>query len=179
VTEAGIQLGIARARSGATIGRQRGITAPPVDVIAVQGALAKVADPELPVVSIVDLGMIGDVLVDPETGAVTVELLPTFVGCPAIEAIKGAIADRLTTLDVPVRIETTFRIPWTSDRITDAGRAALATVGIAGPSAPDLVRCPYCASDRVVLDSAFGPTQCRSLYYCRACRQPFEAIKSV
>ncbi|OGO58567.1 MAG: phenylacetate-CoA oxygenase subunit PaaJ [Chloroflexi bacterium RBG_16_69_14] len=136
-------------------------------------------DPELPMVSIVDLGMVGDVAIDRESGAIAVELLPTFVGCPALEFIRGAAAERLATFGAPVRVETTFRIPWTSDRITHAGRAALAAVGIAGPSAPDAVRCPYCASSRVVLDSSFGPTQCRSLYYCADCRQPFEAVKPV
>ncbi len=112
-------------------------------------------------------------------GAITVELLPTFVGCPAIGLIQTTVADRLQAFGVETRVETTFRIPWTSDRITPAGRRALATAGIAGPSAPDAVRCPYCASARVVMDSAFGPTQCRSLHYCRDCRQPFEAIKPV
>ena len=179
MSEAGTQVGIARARARAIVGRAGEATATPVDEVAVRAALAEVMDPELPIVSIVDLGMIGDVTVDPETGAVAVELLPTFVGCPAIGVIRGAVADRLATFGVPVRIDTTFRIPWTSDRITDAGRAALAEVGIAGPSAPEAVRCPWCASSLVVLDSAFGPTQCRSLYYCRECRQPFEAIKSV
>ena len=136
-------------------------------------------DPELPMVSIVDLGMIGAVSVDGATGAIAVELLPTFVGCPALGLIQAAVAERLGRLGVPVHVEATFRIPWSSDRITPAGRLALATAGIAGPSAPDAVRCPYCSSARVVMDSAFGPTQCRSLYYCRDCRQPFEAIKPV
>ena len=146
---------------------------------AIRAALSEVMDPELPMVSIVDLGMIGGVTVDHATGAIAVELLPTFVGCPALELIRAAATDRLAPFDAPVRVDTTFRIPWTSDRITPAGQAALTAAGIAGPSAPDAVRCPYCASARVVMDSAFGPTQCRSLHYCRDCRQPFEAMKSV
>jgi ring-1,2-phenylacetyl-CoA epoxidase subunit PaaD len=175
VTEAGIQVGTARIRAAAATGRRP----TQIDVAAVEAALAEVMDPELPMVSIIDLGMVGAISVDEATGAISIELLPTFVGCPAIGLIQAAVTDRLATLGVEIRVETTFRIPWTSDRITLAGRRALASAGIAGPSAPDAIRCPYCASARVVMDSAFGPTQCRSLYYCRECRQPFEAIKPV
>jgi len=70
-------------------------------------------------------------------------------------------------------------VPWTSDRISATGRAALAAAGIAPPTAATDVHCPWCTSARVMMDSAFGPTQCRSLYYCRECRQPFEAMKVV
>lgn len=175
MSEAGTQVGIARVRAGAVTGRP----VADIDASTIHAALAEVMDPELPMVSIVDLGMIGAISVDRATGATSVELLPTFVGCPALGLIQAAVADRLVAFDVPVHVETTFRIPWSSDRITLAGRRALAGAGIAGPSAPDAVRCPYCASARVVMDSAFGPTQCRSLYYCRDCRQPFEAIKPV
>ena len=81
---------------------------------------------------------------------------------------------------LPVRVDTTFEVPWTSDRISPTGRAR-ARGGGHRPAdrEPDDVRCPFCASARVVMDSAFGPTQCRSLFYCRACRQPFEALKAV
>ena len=175
MSEAATQVGIARVRSGVIPSLPRAT----VDVFAVRAALAEVIDPELPMVSIVDLGMVGEVALDPMTGEIEVELLPTFVGCPAIGLIQAAVADRLAMFGVDARVDTTFRIPWTSDRITPAGRHALAGAGIAGPSSPDAVGCPYCASARVVMDSAFGPTQCRSLYYCRDCRQPFEAIKPV
>ena len=113
------------------------------------------------------------------TGAIRVELLPTYIGCPALDIIRAAITDRLAALGLPVVVETTFNPPWTTDRVTAAGRAALNAAGIAEPSAPADVRCPYCRSVRIVIDSAFGPTQCRSLYYCRDCRQPFEAMKLV
>ena len=79
----------------------------------------------------------------------------------------------------PVRVTASFATPWTSDRITPAGLAALASAGIAPPTDVADTRCPLCASADVVRDSLFGPTQCRSLYYCRSCRQPFEAIKPV
>jgi ring-1,2-phenylacetyl-CoA epoxidase subunit PaaD len=130
------------------------------------------------VLSIVDLGVIHRVDIGP--GAIEVAILPTFVGCPALDVMRSAIVDRLgDEFGRPVRVETTFEVPWTSDRISAAGLEALRRAGIAPPAAPEDMRCPHCASANVVMDSAFGPTQCRSLFYCRACRQPFEAMKSV
>ncbi len=151
----------------------------PLDEASVRAALAEVMDPELPMLSVVDLGMVGDVLVGGSTGPIEVELLPTFVGCPALEVIRRSVTERLGAFGRPVDVTTTFRVPWTTDRISAAGIRALAAHGIAAPSAPEDVRCPYCSSARVVMDSAFGPTQCRSLHYCRECRQPFEAMKPV
>ena len=151
--------------------------APAPTVEAVRRALADVLDPELPVLSVVDLGIVHRIGVD--RGGIRVVLLPTFVGCPALDVIRASIAERLAGFGLPVQVETTFEVPWTSDRISAAGRQALAAIGIAPPSEPDAVSCPFCASTSVVMDSAFGPTQCRSLYYCRACRQPFEALKAV
>ena len=171
MSEAGTHAAIARARTGG-FGRADTPT-----VAKVRAALAEVPDPELPVLSVVDLGIIHRVEVD--AGGIRVAILPTFVGCPAIDVIRSSIADRLAAFRVPVRVDTTFEVPWTSERISAAGRRALLSVGIAPPDTPDAVRCPFCASDSVVMDSAFGPTQCRSLFYCRACRQPFEALKAV
>jgi ring-1,2-phenylacetyl-CoA epoxidase subunit PaaD len=143
----------------------------------VRAALAEVPDPELPVVSVVDLGMVERVSV--EGARIAVDLLPTFIGCPALELIESTVTQRLSTFGVPVDVAFTRRVPWTSDRITSAGRARLAAAGIAPPADPADVRCAWCASARVVMDSVFGPTQCRSLFYCRDCRQPFEALKPV
>ncbi len=144
----------------------------------VRAVLADVPDPEIPVLSVVDLGIIHRVAVGPE--AIEVAVLPTFVGCPALDIIRATIADRLgERFGRPVCVATTFEVPWTSDRISDAGRVALRRAGIAPPTNPEDVRCPYCASAEVVLDNAFGPTRCRSLFYCRVCRQPFEALKSI
>ena len=171
MSEAGTHTAIARARTG-RLGR-----AETPAVTDVRAALADVPDPELPVLSVVDLGIVHRVEVD--AGGIRVAILPTFVGCPALDVIRSSIADRLAAFGVPVRVDTTFEVPWTSERISPAGRRALASVGIAPPDAPDAVRCPFCASASVVMDSAFGPTQCRSLFYCRACRQPFEALKAV
>lgn len=141
---------------------------------AVLEALAGVADPEIPTVSIVDLGMVEQVEVS--ESAIRVGLLPTFVGCPALEMIASAVRDRLAEFDRPVEVEFGFGAPWTSDRITAAGRDALRASGFAPP---DEAACPYCGSLDVVLENLFGPTQCRSLRYCRACRQPFESFKSI
>ena len=146
--------------------------------VDVRAALATVPDPELPVLSVVDLGIVHRVEVRADT--IDVAILPTFVGCPALDVIRSTISEHLgERFGRPVHVATTFEVPWTSDRITAAGRAALKEAGIAPPADPSAMRCPFCESANVVMDSAFGPTQCRSLFYCRGCRQPFEALKSV
>lgn len=143
----------------------------------IRSLVAAIPDPELPVVSIGDLGMVEDVRED--AGSIVVTLLPTFIGCPALDVITGSITDRLAGEGHAVTVDVSFAVPWTTERITPSGRAALQAAGIAPPAEPDDVRCPHCASGHVVMDSAFGPTQCRSLFYCRDCRQPFEAMKPV
>jgi ring-1,2-phenylacetyl-CoA epoxidase subunit PaaD len=143
----------------------------------VLAVLRGVHDPEIPTVSIVDLGLVHEVRVEGE--GIVVELLPTFVACPALEVIQSTVADALGSLGRPIRVEFTFAVPWTTDRLTDAGRLGLRAAGIAPPADPADVRCPYCESARVAMDSAFGPTLCRSLFYCRDCRQPFEAFKRI
>ena len=168
-----------------------------VDVAAVRAAVAAVADPELPPVTIGMLGMVHDVAVDAD-GAVTVELLPTFAGCPATELIAANVQEAVGHLDGVAAASVRFRYdpPWTPDRIDEAGRAALASFGIDPPvaGAPDAGgrtrlplladpptvarRCPYCGSTDTEQASAFGPTPCRSIHTCRACQQPFEAFKS-
>lgn len=170
MSEYGTHVAIARARSGVATAGER-------DLASVVAVLATIPDPELPVVSVVDLGMVHRVEVHPDR--IRVEILPTFVGCPALDLIRVAIGERLADFGRPVEVVPTFAVPWTTDRITPAGRTALGRAGIAVPDGEAPVHCPLCASDRVVMDSAFGPTQCRSLYYCRACRQPFETMKPV
>lgn len=149
----------------------------PVTEEDVRAVLATVHDPEIPTVSIVDLGIVERVDVTPR--AIAVELLPTFTGCPALDVIRGSVEQALAPLGLETSVEFTWRVPWTSDRISPEGRAALSRSGFAPPAAPDDVRCPYCGSERVAMDSAFGPTLCRSLFYCRSCRQPFEAFKPI
>ena len=127
----------------------------------------------------------------PGDGPIRVEILPTFIGCPALEFIKTSIATRLGVFGRSVQVTATFEIPWTSERISENGRRCLLEAGIAPPGdgAPvavggliDLeprVPCPHCGSRRTTLENLFGPTQCRTVRYCADCRQPFEAIKSV
>ena len=183
---------------------RRGVA--PLDRQAVMAALADVPDPEIPAVSIVELGMVGDVEV--REGGIRVELLPTFVGCPALEIIRGAVEARLGELGPPVDVEVSFATPWSADRISPAGREKLRGSGFAPPphlrggralpvldaparidaSAPASdtghadqgpVACPYCGSSRTTLENLFGPTQCRSIHHCADCRQPFEAFKPI
>lgn len=153
-------------------------------------ALAEVPDPEIPAVSIVELGMIGGIDVGP--AEIVVELLPTFVGCPALELIRDAVSERLAAFGCAVRVDVSFATPWSTDRISPAGRAKLRGSGFAPPPStkpgrglPMLgidqlaVACPYCGSERTTLENIFGPTQCRSIRHCAACRQPFEAFKPI
>jgi ring-1,2-phenylacetyl-CoA epoxidase subunit PaaD len=139
--------------------------------------LATVHDPEIPTVSIVDLGLVHDVRVADDR--IAVELLPTFVACPALEIIRSEVAAAIAGAGRPVDVSFTFAVPWTTDRLTDAGRAGLRRAGIAPPAEPSAVRCPFCDSRNVAIDSLFGPALCRSLFYCRDCRQPFEAFKPI
>jgi ring-1,2-phenylacetyl-CoA epoxidase subunit PaaD len=159
--------------------------AAPVDEAAVRAALAEVPDPEIPVVSIVDLGLVHHVVVGQE--GIRVDLLPTFVGCPALDVIRGSVEDRLAAFGQPLDVRFTYEVPWTSDRISPTGRRKLRESGFAPPSTggdalvmPEVaVPCPHCGSRRTLLENVFGPTQCRSIRYCTECRQPFEAFKPV
>ena len=144
---------------------------------AVRSVLATVHDPEIPTVSIVDLGLVHDVRVAQDR--IVVELLPTFVACPALEVIHSMVVDALAVFGRPADVTFTFAVPWTTERLTPAGAESLRRAGIAPPAEPSDVRCPYCESARVAMDSVFGPTLCRSLFYCRDCRQPFEAFKVI
>jgi ring-1,2-phenylacetyl-CoA epoxidase subunit PaaD len=148
------------------------------DDAAVLAALSEVTDPEIPTISIVDLGIVHRAQVGSD-GTIRVQILPTFVGCPAIELIRSAVGERLRSFGQPVEVRVSFEIPWTSDRISPKGRERLRRSGFAPPTDLDAVTCPYCDSARVAMDSIFGPTLCRSLFYCRDCRQPFEAFKPI
>ena len=162
----------------------------------VWAALAEIADPEIPAISLVDLGVIRGFAFAPLPAGgerLTVELMPTFVGCPAIEVMRHQIGERLTELRVAdeVTVELTFAEPWTSDRITPVGREALRLSGFAPPlhigstfsgdslTVLPIATCPYCASRNTTLENPFGPTLCRAIYHCADCRQPFEAFKPV
>lgn len=143
----------------------------------VRGVLDGVMDPEIPACSITDLGMVHDVRVTGDT--VEVRLLPTFVGCPATDMIRRDVEKALKPVagDRAVRITFVWDPPWTTDRITPAGREALKGFGIAPPLLQIAVPCPYCGSRETFVESEFGPTPCRTIRYCRSCNNPFEGFK--
>lgn len=154
-----------------------GLATRPLESV-VWAALHDVHDPEIPTISVVDLGVIRSVSVG--EGSVRVELLPTFVGCPAINVLQESITARLREFADEVSVDISFAEPWTTERITDAGRAALRAAGFAPPPGDDLVaECPYCGSRETRMENLFGPTLCRAIYYCQDCRQPFEQFKLV
>jgi ring-1,2-phenylacetyl-CoA epoxidase subunit PaaD len=144
---------------------------------------AEIPDPEIPVVSLVDLGVIRSV--DVREGHVHVELTPTFLGCPALEHMKRALEETIVELGGRPEVEVVNDDSWGTDRISAAGREKLRAAGFA-PPAPRLVqlqaavhKCPYCGSTETTLENLFGPTPCRSIRYCTSCRQPFEQFKTI
>lgn len=155
---------------------------------AVAEALKDVQDPELPTLSVIDLGMVSAVDVG-DNGHVHVRMLPTFVGCPALQLIERRVRTRLLEIPGVVDVEVSFRTDeiWTSDRISELAGKKLKEFGIAPPPCRLLERrvsewvvsCPYCGSSKTHLENLFGPTACRSLYYCDGCHQPFEVMKPV
>ena len=156
---------------------------------AVWAAFEEIPDPEIPVISLVDLGVIRSV--DVENGRVHVEFTPTFLGCPALEVMKRALEEKVAELGAEPDVQVISDDSWSTDKITPAGREKLRAAGFAPPapreaSAPKLVqlqsqvhRCPYCGSTQTKLENIFGPTPCRSLRYCESCRQPFEQFKTI
>ena len=147
--------------------------------------LEAVKDPEIPVLSLVDLGVITDVVV--ENNSVDIEMTPTFVGCPALEIMKQEITQTLLQRGMKeVRIVVNFRDPWSSDKISEKGRRALKEFGLAPPMAAKVftdldvlehVSCPRCEGTNTTLKSVFGPTLCRSIHYCFDCQESFEQFK--
>jgi len=155
----------------------------------VWAALAEVPDPEIPVISLVDLGVVRDVAVDGDR--VTIEFTPTFLGCPALDAMRVRMDEAVRSLGGDPDVRVVLDDSWSTDRITPAGRAKLREAGFAPPAPreagePTLVqlqtgafRCPYCGSSDTHLENLFGPTPCRSIRYCDACKQPFEQFKTL
>lgn len=151
-------------------------------------ALAGVPDPEIPDISLVDLGVVKSVTV--EGREVTVEFTPTFMGCPALERMQQELAHAIEAIGGEPEVRVVMDDSWSTDRITPEGREKLRLAGFA-PPAPrpagrlELVqlergfRCPYCGSQDTRLDNLFGPTPCRSIRYCHSCRQPFEQFKTI
>jgi ring-1,2-phenylacetyl-CoA epoxidase subunit PaaD len=152
-------------------------------------ALADVEDPEIPVISIVELGVVRGVQVQGDR--VHVEFTPTFLGCPALEVMRAQMREAIEGLGAEAEVEVVLDDSWSTDRITPEGREKLRSAGFSPPAprqagAPQLVqlqsrvfRCPYCGSTDTKLENIFGPTPCRSIRYCATCRQPFEQVKTI
>lgn len=149
-------------------------------------ALQDVKDPEIPVVSVVEMGLIRDVVVSGEQAVVT--MTPTFAGCPALDVIRDEIAGRVRELGLRrVEVQTTLHPPWSSDWITSGGRAKLKQFGLAPPPVHrgdvqsviffDTTECPRCGQRNVELRNSFGPTLCRAIWYCHTCQDAFEQFK--
>jgi ring-1,2-phenylacetyl-CoA epoxidase subunit PaaD len=156
---------------------------------AVWDALAEIPDPEIPVISLVDLGVVKSVEV--EADRVRIEFTPTFMGCPALEAMRTQMEAAVRALGGEADVDVLLDDSWSTDRITPEGREKLRQAGFAPPApraeaASTLLqlqkavhRCPYCGSTETRLDNIFGPTPCRSLRYCMSCKQPFEQFKTI
>jgi ring-1,2-phenylacetyl-CoA epoxidase subunit PaaD len=151
----------------------------------VLGALGEIEDPEMPVISIVELGIVRDVKVDGDRAEVTIS--PTFSGCPALSTITDSVRKKITGIGfTEVAVKLSYDPPWSTDRISESGREKLKRMGIAPPQMhggevlTELelpVACPYCGSRDTSRRNSFGPTPCRSIYFCNHCTQPFERIK--
>ena len=160
-----------------------------VTAASVWAALSEIPDPEIPVISLVELGVVKDVSVDGDR--VHVAFTPTFLGCPALERMRGEMETAIAALGADAEVEVVLDDSWSTDRITPEGREKLRAAGFAPPppreaGEPALVqlrsaahRCPYCGSAETRLENIFGPTPCRSLRYCTSCRQPFEQFKTI
>ena len=151
--------------------------------------LESVKDPEVPVLSVVELGVVRDVEIDGD--AVTVVVTPTYSGCPAMQAIEDDLVSALRAGGVAnARVRTVFTPAWTTDWIPPAAREKLRAYGIAPPSHSGVhspvqlrrrepVLCPYCGSASTTPRSEFGSTACKALHFCNACTQPFEEFKAI
>ncbi len=165
-----------------------------VNIPDIYSVLETIPDPEMPI-SITDLGLIEEVQL--AENSVHIKLLPTFIGCFALPAIAQEIQNKVGKLDgiEDVEVELIHNPPWSIDRISDGGRASLAEHGISVPEEGPIcnkgsenqhieirtssIPCPWCNSTKTKLTSQFGPTRCRSIHYCDACRQPFERMKRI
>jgi ring-1,2-phenylacetyl-CoA epoxidase subunit PaaD len=152
-----------------------------------RAAAGAVRDPEVPVLTIADLGVLRDVTIG-EDGTVEVTITPTYSGCPAMDAIRSDVDRALREVGfADVRVRTVLAPAWTTDWMTESGRAALARYGIAPPGRHDggpvalalTVKCPNCGSARTRELSRFGSTACKALWQCRDCSEPFDHFKTL
>ncbi len=155
----------------------------------IREALYDVKDPEIPTISLVDLGIVTGISVS-DTNDVNVQLTPTFAGCPALRIMEDLVADRIKIIDGVnnVTVSTNFDVQWNTNMISEVGLKALKKHGLAPPPRHDGyieldvlsdTACPYCGSRNTTLETPFGPTLCRSMHYCKNCKQAFEGFKPV
>ena len=158
----------------------------------VLAVLGEVKDPEIPTISVVDLGMVERVEVRESSPRLTVELIPTFLGCPALQIIRSRTVQALRHAfeldEADCSVEFRLSRPWTSQRVSTAGRERLRAWGMAPPPVASVgqfveglvkVSCPLCQSVDTEVQNLFGSAACRALYYCRSCRNPFEIMKPI
>ncbi|HHG85311.1 MAG TPA: phenylacetate-CoA oxygenase subunit PaaJ, partial [Bacteroidetes bacterium] len=153
-----------------------------------QTALEAVKDPEIPVISVLDLGVIHSATINPE-GKILVEMTPTFAGCPAIDAMKADIREKVTAYGVEeadLTIKVLYNEPWTTNKISPKGKILLKDFGLSPP--PEFkgmltlevlqnAICPICSSNNTFMMTPFGPTACRAIHHCRNCKETFEQFK--
>jgi ring-1,2-phenylacetyl-CoA epoxidase subunit PaaD len=179
-----------------------------VSAAEVEERVGAVTDPEIPTLAIADLGIVRDVTVDESAGSVVVRITPTYSGCPAMDVIARDIVDAAADVGYAATVQTVYSPPWTTDWLTERGRAALAQLDIAPPGAraeahghsgpvavtigraphtdavgsagsQESVSCPRCGSADTELIARFGTTACKALHRCRACGDPFDEFKAV
>ncbi len=150
--------------------------------------LQDVKDPEIPVLSVVELGVVRSV--DVTVDGIVVEITPTYSGCPALEVMETEIAETIRARGIePVQVRVVFREPWTTDWMSEAARDKLRAYGIAPPAAGVqqlvslsrrlVVACPVCGSTNTTQKSEFGSTSCKALFVCSDCREPFDYFKAI
>ncbi len=169
-----------------------------IDSNTIMDVLREIPDPEMPI-SIVELGLVEDVRIETngDSAVVSIAILPTFVGCPALPMIENEIRTKVGAIKGvgEVSVQFIYDPPWSVDRISDEGRQSLAAHGVTVPehgskldvpghsSTVELrtsaIACPFCGSNETRLDSPFGPTRCRMIYYCESCKNSFEHMKRV
>ena len=167
----------------------------PVSISAIEAALAHLSDPEIPVVSLAELGILRGVRVS-DDGAIEVVITPTYSGCPAMGQIEDDVRTALAAIGQPARVVTQLTPPWTTDWMSEAAREKLRAYGIAPPQCgsagdashgtvkfsrhatrADVVPCPQCGSRNTTEVSPFGSTACKAQYRCLDCLEPFDYFK--
>ena len=158
------------------------------DVVRLRAAAGAVPDPEIPVLTLDDLGIVRDLRVT-DDGAVEVDITPTYTGCPATEVIAADVRTALHDAGAPrATVRTVLAPAWTTDWLSDSGRRKLREYGIAPPGTVRAgqpvrltlaARCPRCGSTDTREVSRFGSTPCKSLWTCRSCAEPFDSFKAI